>query len=326
MISEAHKKINLVQKQIMVLKNSFQTYFQNDMKMVRVTAPLFVTKQSGFNDELDGKQQPVTFHAAQINLDLQIVQSLAKWKRYALQAYEFDLYEGLYTDMNAIRADDEIDHKHSIYVDQWDWEQRITANDRNQDYLQQTVKQIFDVLKKVENDVCKQFNLEKQLPDDLFFITSQQLEDLYPNLTPDEREYQIVKKHHAVFIMQIGYPLKSNVVHSMRSPSYDDWTLNGDLVVYHQINDEALELMSMGIRVDAKTFSKQTNKTLSTPQLSEYEQLILKNQLPYSIGGGIGQSRLCMFFLHKQHIGEVQASAWTTDYINLWKKRGVKIL
>ncbi|MCV3754332.1 aspartate--ammonia ligase [Ureaplasma zalophigenitalium] len=326
MSTNTRKAIKLVQEQIMFLKNRFQKYFQEDWKMLRVTAPLFVKTSSGFNDELDGVQKPISFQAKNIDLDLQIVHSLAKWKRYALKAYEFNVYEGLYTDMNAIRAHDDVDHLHSIYVDQWDWEMRINPADRHLDYLYSIVQRLYRMLWQIEQDVCALYQLKSQLPQTLFFISAQELEDLYPINTPQEREYLICKKYKAVFISRIGYPLKSQQVHSTRSPSYDDWNLNGDLVVYHAINDEALELSSMGIRVDASTYCLQTKKQDQTTFANEYERLLLTNQLPYCIGGGIGQSRLCMFILQKRHIGEVQVSAWTDEYIELWKKKGVHLL
>ncbi|KEZ23600.1 aspartate--ammonia ligase [Ureaplasma diversum] len=321
--------INQTQKAIVAIKNHFQANLAHELNLYRVSAPLFVDQQLGINDQLDHKQAPVSFYVPKLNKTLEIVQSLAKWKRLALVKYEFETYEGLYTDMNAIRAHDDVDSKHSIYVDQWDWELLINDTDRNLAFLFSIVKKIYQALKSTYLAIKLQFNLDYDLlNEDIVFISSQELEDLYPHLDPDQREYEFAKIHKAIFIYQVGYPLKSNLIQSSRSPEYDDWLLNGDLVVYHPINDFALELSSMGIRVNKESFIKQTKFANIDPNTHSdlYYDLMLNDQLPSTIGGGIGQSRLCMFLLQCEHIGQVQVSVWDDDTINQSKKQKIYLL
>ncbi|WP_303923305.1 amino acid--tRNA ligase-related protein [Ureaplasma parvum] len=322
-------KINQTQKAIVEIKNSFQKHFAKNLNLSRVTAPLFVEKESGLNDHLDHKQKAVSFYAKKLNKNLEIVQSLAKWKRLALLNYGFSLYEGLYTDMNAIRADDDIDETHSIYVDQWDWEILINKNDCHLNFLKSIVNKIYSTIKIVQLEIDQLYDPKQIiLPNNITFISSQELEDLYPHLSPSQREYEFVKIHQAIFIYQIGYPLKSGYIQSIRSPEYDNWNLNGDLIVYHKLNDQAIELSSMGIRVDKQEFIKQTAfaNLKNDHKDNLYHSMILNDQLPQTIGGGIGQSRLCMFLLNKKHIGEVQVSVWPNDYKIELLKKGIKLL
>lgn len=320
--------INQTQRAIVEIKNRFQTHLASNLRLSRVTAPLFVESSLGINDNLDGIQKAVSFYVPKLNKNLEIVQSLAKWKRLALQNYGFSLYEGLYTDMNAIRADDDIDAIHSIYVDQWDWEILIHESDRNLDFLKNTVRKIYFAIKNTQKEIDQLFNPKQIiLPDEITFISSQELEDLYPQLTPSQREYEFSKNKKAIFIYEIGYKLKSGAIQSKRSPEYDDWNLNGDLIVYHPLNDEAIELSSMGIRVNRDSFIKQTNlQEQNKNDFNHYYKLLLNNSLPQTIGGGIGQSRLCMFLLNKKHIGEVQVSVWPDEYVAELKKKNIKIL
>lgn len=321
--------LNETQRAIVEIKNRFQKHLANNLRLSRVTAPLFVEKKLGINDYLDHKQQAVSFYVKKLDKHLEIVQSLAKWKRIALQKYGFSLYEGLYTDMNAIRADDDIDSIHSIYVDQWDWEVLIDDSDRHLEFLKSTVRKIYFALKQTQIEVSQLFDTKQQLlPDDIKFISSQDLEDLYPHLNPSQREYEYAKIHKAIFIYEIGWPLKSGYIQSTRSPEYDDWKLNGDLIVYHQLNDQAIELSSMGIRVDKQNFINQTKIDLNNNKdhQNHYYDLMLSNKLPQTIGGGIGQSRLCMFILNKHHIGEVQVSVWPDEYEYDDKLKKISIL
>ncbi|MBQ8415600.1 MAG: aspartate--ammonia ligase [Clostridia bacterium] len=309
------------------VKDFFERDLAAQLNILRVSAPLFVSPESGLNDNLNGVERTVSFdlHCGQ---RLEIVQSLAKWKRYALRMYDFQPGEGLYTDMNAIRRDEETDNIHSIYVDQWDWEKIINKEDRNERTLREAVEAIYRALHHTENYIVNEYAfIGKLLPENITFITSQELEDRYPDKTPKEREYAIAKECGAVFISQIGGKLKSGKPHDGRAPDYDDWTLNGDIIVYYPILDIALELSSMGIRVDEDALRRQLAER-GCPERAELEfhKALLNGKLPYTIGGGIGQSRLCMFFLRKAHIGEVQSSYWTAEEIRQCDAGGVYLL
>mgnify|MGYP001378399816 FL=1 len=307
-------------------------YFEKDLalklKLTRVSAPLFVRTKTGLNDNLNGVERPVSFDIKNDLENVEIVHSLAKWKRSALKRYGFQVGEGLYTDMNAIRRDEDLDNLHSIYVDQWDWEKNIAYSDRNEEVLKETVRIIYQVMKDTEQFIFKKYRLLKPvLPQDIFFITSQELEDMFPNLTPKEREDAICLEKKAVFIMQIGDLLKSNQKHDGRAPDYDDWKLNGDILVYNPILKRSFELSSMGIRVDEKSMLEQLTKSNCLDRLDfPFHKAIMNQELPYSMGGGIGQSRLCMFYLQKAHIGEVQASIWPEDIELLCEEKNIKLL
>lgn len=324
-------KLNIKETQLAIqdLKFAFTKQLNKNLNLVRVSAPLFVDSESKINDGLSG-EKPVSFNPKnEPNLSFEIVHSLAKWKRIALKKYMFDIYEGIYTDMNAIRREEDLDSIHSYYVDQWDWELVIREEDRNTDFLKVIVTKIYNSIRYVENKLNFNFPvLSKKLPDKIFFITAQDLENMYPNLSIDERELEITKKHKAVFIIGIGNKLnKSNVPHSKRSFDYDDWDLNGDMIFYHPILNKALEISSMGIRVNAKSLSKQKElMNIKNEDLRQYHKDILDNKLPLTIGGGIGQSRLSMFLLEKKHIGEVQVGFWPNNIIEDLKKEGVKLL
>lgn len=326
-----HSELNLYDTQIAIktVKDFFQQTLTKQLNLLRVTAPLFVIPESGLNDNLNGYERPVSFGIREQNdSPAEIVHSLAKWKRYALKKYGFSQGEGLYTDMNAIRRDEDTDNIHSLYVDQWDWEKIIHKDDRNLDTLKAIVRIIYSCLKKTEKYMAIQYDyIEEILPKDIFFVTSQELEDMYPNCTPKEREYNIAKEKGAVFIMQIGKELASGEKHDGRAPDYDDWELNGDIIVYYPILDIALELSSMGIRVDEDSLAKQLTLSGCEDRATlPFQKAILEKQLPYTIGGGIGQSRLCMFFLRKAHIGEIQASIWPQEVTLECEKNGIILL
>lgn len=314
---------------IRYVKSLFQQQLSEMLHLARVSAPLFVWPESGLNDDLNGVERPVSFGILeQQDKEAQIVHSLAKWKRHALARYHFDMHEGIYTDMNAIRRDEETSNIHSIYVDQWDWEKIIAKEERTLDTLKATVIQIYEVMKITEFNVCARFGfLETFLPAEITFVTTQEMEDRYPDKTAKEREYLYAKEYKAIFIMQIGGMLKSGKIHDGRAPDYDDWSLNGDIIVYYPILDIALELSSMGIRVDETSLVEQLTIRNSTKRLQlPFQQEVLNGHLPYTIGGGIGQSRLCMFFLRKAHIGEVQASLWPFDTIESCRQHGIELL
>lgn len=314
---------------IKLLKDTFERELANNLQLTRVSAPLMVTAGSGLNDNLNGIERPVSFDAPELgDADVQIVQSLAKWKRLALYRYSFAPGTGLYTDMNAIRRDEELDAIHSLYVDQWDWEKVISAEDRNLDFLQVTVSKIYSALKNTEAAlVCQYPQYSIKLPENIYFISSQQLLELYPDLTPKERENKITQKHGAVFIMQIGSPLSNGAAHDGRAPDYDDWQLNGDLLVYDNVLEQALEISSMGIRVDAEAMHKQLAcKGCDDRRNLPFHSMVLNGTLPLTIGGGLGQSRICMYLLEKAHIGEVQASLWPCDMIAEAKSLGIELL
>lgn len=314
---------------IKTVKDFFQTLLAERLNLLRVSAPLFVDPASGLNDNLNGVERPVSFGIKeQQDAPAEIVHSLAKWKRYALKKYDFHMGKGLYTDMDAIRRDEETDNIHSIYVDQWDWEKVISKEQRTLDTLKDTVRTIYKVLRKTEKYMSIQYDYIKEiLPDEIFFITTQELEDMFPDYTPKEREYYITKAKGAVCLMQIGDKLNSGIPHDGRAPDYDDWSMNADILVYYPVLDIALELSSMGIRVDADALQKQLAKAgcMERAELP-FQKAILNEELPYTIGGGIGQSRICMFFLRKAHIGEVQSSLWPPETLKLAEERGVQLL
>ena len=326
-----HSELNLhdTQAAIKTVKDFFQQTLAEQLNLLRVTAPLFVTPESGLNDNLNGVERPVSFGVLeQDDRIIEVVHSLAKWKRYALKQYGFAMGEGLYTDMNAIRRDETTDNIHSIYVDQWDWEKIIAKEDRNVETLKDTVRKIYKTLKKTEKYMAIRYDyIEEILPKDIFFITTQELEDLYPGLSSKEKEYRITKDKGAVFLMQIGGKISTGEPHDGRAPDYDDWSLNGDILVYYPVLDIALELSSMGIRVDEDALLRQLDAA-GCPDRAKlpFQKAILDQQLPYTIGGGIGQSRICMFFLRKAHIGEIQVSVWPDEIREEAKAHGVCLL
>ncbi len=323
-------KLELIQSEIASkkLKDFFEKQLCDTLNLTRISAPLFVEEGKGINDNLNGIERIVSFEASNIKEKLEIVQSLAKWKRIALKRYGFIAGHGLCTDMKAIRRDEELDRLHSFYVDQWDWEKVITAEQRTNRTLMDEVKAIYKAIKDTESYLFKLYPvLEPILPDEIQFITTQELENLYPTLTAKEREEKIAEKHGAVFIMQIGGELISGEKHDGRSPDYDDWTLNGDLILWYPTLGCSIEISSMGIRVDRKTLLRQLHFSGNQDrQELEYHQMIIKNQLPCSIGGGIGQSRLCMFLLKKAHIGEVHASVWNEEILKHCKELDIPLL
>ena len=314
---------------IKTVKDFFQRLLAERLNLLRVSAPLFVDPASGMNDDLNGVERPVSFGIKEQNeYEAQVVQSLAKWKRYALKKYGFCEGEGLYTDMSAIRRDEITDNIHSIYVDQWDWEKIISRQDRNLDTLKDVVRTVYKVLRKTEKYMSIQYDyIEEILPHDIFFITTQELENMFPDYSPKEREYYIAKAKGAVCIMQIGDVLESGERHDGRAPDYDDWSLNADIVVYYPVLDIALELSSMGIRVDKDALLSQLEKAGCPKRASlPFQKAVIEEQLPFTIGGGIGQSRICMFFLRKAHIGEVQSSLWPPQIVEEAEKNGIHLL
>ena len=314
---------------IKTVKDYFQTSLAYELDLLRVSAPAFVNKESGLNDNLNGVERPVSFDILDIKGTTgEVVHSLAKWKRYALGRYGFKVGEGLYTDMVAIRRDEELDNIHSLYVDQWDWEKILNKEDRNIEFLKETVRHIYSALKKTEKYMAIQFDyIEEILPKDIYFITTEELLQKYPKLSPKEREYEIVKEHKAVFLMQVGKYLSNGERHDGRAPDYDDWELNGDILVYYPVLDIALELSSMGIRVDENSIVSQCKKEGCEDRLNlPFHKAILDKKLPYTIGGGIGQSRICMFYLRKAHIGEIHCSLWPDDIKNEAEKTGILLL
>ena len=310
-------QIDLRETQVAIktVKDFFQKELTKQLNLTRVSAPLVVTPESGMNDNLNGVERPVSFDVKEGGKQAEIVQSLAKWKRFALKQYGFLPGEGLYTDMNAIRRDEETDNIHSIYVDQWDWEKVIKREERNRKTLEDTVKAVYKALKITEDYMAYEYDyIGHVLPEQITFLTSQELEDQYPGCTPKEREYQAARLHGAVFIEQIGGALKSGKPHDGRAPDYDDWSLNGDILVYYPVLDMALELSSMGIRVDEEVLLRQL-KLAGCEERAElaFQKALLAGELPCTIGGGIGQSRICMFYLRKAHIGEIQSSLWPDE-------------
>ena len=316
------------QKAIGLIKNIFQVKLCAALHLKRVTAPLFVDPATGLNDDLNGVERPVGFDIPAVGIEGQVVHSLAKWKRLALHDYNFFVGNGLVADMNAIRRDEELDNLHSIYVDQWDWEKVIDESTRNEAYLKDTVRRIVSAICGTLDELKWQFSsLDTDLCRDVFFITAQELEDMYPQLTPKEREGIITKMHKTVFIQQIGGKLKSGKPHDGRAPDYDDWSLNGDLLFWHEPLQCALEISSMGIRVDPESLDKQLSLAgCDNRRELPFHKMLLNGELPLTIGGGIGQSRLCMLLLGKAHIGEVQASLWDEETKRLCKEAGIVLL
>lgn len=311
------------------VKDYFERALSDALNLTRVSAPLFVKPESGLNDNLNGVERPVSFGIKeQGDREVEIVHSLAKWKRKALKEYGFSEGEGLYTDMTAIRRDEDTDNVHSIYVDQWDWEKVISKEKRTVETLKETVFRIYMAIKQTEYYMCGKYHfMDPFLPNEISFVTTQELLDLYPDKTAKERETLIAKERGAVFLMKIGDKLSNGEKHDGRAPDYDDWQLNGDIIVYYPVLDQALELSSMGIRVDEVAMASQLEKA-GCPERANmpFQKAVLEKQLPYTIGGGIGQSRICMFFLQRAHIGEVQSSIWPDDVIETAKKNGVNIL
>ncbi|MBQ7934063.1 MAG: aspartate--ammonia ligase [Lachnospiraceae bacterium] len=323
-------ELNLYQTQVAIktIKDVFQDLLAERLHLLRVSAPLFVDPASGLNDNLNGIERPVRFDIKQSGKEAEIVQSLAKWKRFALQKYGFEPGDGLYTDMSAIRRDEVVDNIHSIYVDQWDWEKIITKEERTLDTLKSTVRDVYKVLRKTEKYMAIHFDyIEEILPHDIFFVTTRELEEMFPNYTPKEREYYISKAKGAVCIMQIGDKLESGEPHDGRAPDYDDWSMNADIVVYYPVLDIALELSSMGVRVDRDALLSQLEKAGCNDRKElPFHQAVINDEVPYTIGGGIGQSRICMFFLRKAHIGEVQCSLWPDELLQEAAEKGIELL
>ena len=316
------------QQAIKDLKDFFENRLGEMLKLTRVSSPLFVLPETGTNDNLNGVEKPVSFEVPHLRKDAEIVHSLAKWKRVALKKYGFSVGRGLYTDMNAIRKDEELDNLHSLYVDQWDWELIINKEDRTMKTLKKVVKSLYKVFKETEEHVHMIYpEVECVLPEEITFITTQELLDMYPNLTPKEREDAIAREKKAVFLMQIGKVLSNGEKHDGRSPDYDDWDLNGDILFYNPVLDNAIELSSMGIRVDEKALERQLKLANCEDRKElDYHKALLEGKLPYTIGGGIGQSRICMFFLNKAHIGEVQVGIWPQEMVEECAKSGIELL
>ena len=309
------------------VKDFFESRLAKELDLLRVSAPLFVIPESGLNDNLNGTERPVSFDTKS-GERVEIVHSLAKWKRMALYRYNIENHKGIYTDMNAIRRDEDTDFIHSYYVDQWDWEKIISKEDRNEEYLKEVVRKIYSVFKATEEYITTEYpKLTKKLPEEITFITAQELENKYPNLTPKNREHAAAKEYGAIFLMKIGGKLSSGEKHDGRAPDYDDWDLNGDIIFNYPLLGIGLELSSMGIRVDEKSLEEQLKIANCEDRRSlPYHQMILNKVLPYTIGGGIGQSRICMFFLDKLHIGEVQASIWSLEVHEICRQMNIKLL
>ncbi|WP_313165144.1 aspartate--ammonia ligase [Sedimentibacter sp.] len=323
-------KLSLLETQIAIkkIKDFFESELSRNLSLIRVSAPLMVRPESGLNDDLNGIERAVRFDMLETKYDVEIVQSLAKWKRMALGSYRFDTYTGLYTDMNAIRRDEDLDNIHSIYVDQWDWEKIIKKEDRNKDTLMQIVKQIYNAFKSTEKYLESLYPfLRNELPEDIYFITTEELLQLYPDKTPKEREYLITKDKKAVFLTEVGKKLSDGSIHDGRAADYDDWNLNGDILFYFSTLDIALELSSMGIRVDKEALLRQlTERNQMHKADFPFHQDVINEKVPFTIGGGIGQSRMCMYFLQKAHIGEVQSAVWSEDMIELCRKNEIHLL
>ncbi|MGV8169388.1 MAG: aspartate--ammonia ligase [Candidatus Nanoarchaeia archaeon] len=324
---------------IKLVKDTFEKELAKRLSLVRVTAPRFLIEGTGLQDDLAGTQIPVSFKTKFEDKKIEVVHSLAKWKRHALGRHKFKADTGIYTDMDAIRKDEDVDDIHSIYVDQWDWEKVITKKDRSIIYLKETVEKIYSALLETEKAVLKEFSfLEKRLPEKVTFFHSEELEEMYPRLSPKQREYEISKKYGAVFIIGIGRALKSGTPHELRAADYDDWTtvtdekkgyhgLNGDLIVWDDLRQREIELSSMGIRVDAAAMKKQLALCgLSEREMLDFHKGVISDKIPLSIGGGIGQSRICMFLLHKKHIGEVQSSVWPEQIKKEAEEKGLILL
>ena len=324
------EKLDLYETQLAIgmLRQYFQQKLCKKLNLKRVTAPLFVQPETGLNDDLNGVERAVSFDVKATGTNVQVVHSLAKWKRMALYEYNFPVGDGLYTDMNAIRRDEDLDNFHSIYVDQWDWEKVITRQNRTREYLEKTVQDIVDAICDTAEMIKIEFpSVNVKLNRKVKFITTQELEDLYPDLTPKQRENAITKEYGTVFLMCIGDKLKSGKKHDGRAPDYDDWSLNGDILFYNEVMDCALEISSMGIRVDEKALDEQLDKAdCNHRRTLAFHKMLLNGQLPLSIGGGIGQSRLCMLILQKAHIGQVQVSVWDNETKKICKENGITLL
>ena len=325
---KANTSLRETEKAIKLIKDTFETQLAKALNLERISAPLFVCADSGINDDLNGVERPVQFDVKFDNSSAVIVHSLAKWKRMALKAYGFEKGEGLYTDMNAIRRDEDPDNLHSIYVDQWDWELVIGREQRTVEFLKATVKKIVGAVRSTLTLLKSSYPaVHTSLNEEVYFITTQELEDRYPNLSPKAREREIAREHKTVFLMNIGDLLKSGIKHDGRAPDYDDWALNGDLIFWNDVLEDAFELSSMGIRVDAVSLRSQLEKTGTIERMKyPYHQQIAGDILPLTIGGGIGQSRLCMLLLQKAHIGEVQVSLWPDEMLDECKEAGIVIL
>ncbi len=324
-------KLDIISTEVAIkyVKDLFERRLAHHLNLMRISAPLYVSKSSGLNDDLNGIERPVGFDIMEIKgEEYEIVHSLAKWKRMALKRYHFNIGKGIYTDMNAIRRDEVLDNLHSCYVDQWDWEKIIAKEHRTIDFLKMTVRNIMKALKETEKELDIVFeNLVPFIQEDVFFITTQELEDLYPKLTPKQREYEIVKKHKTVFLMQIGDKLASGQKHDGRAPDYDDWKLNGDILLYYPILDTVLEISSMGIRVDKNALQEQLKKAGCEERIQlPFHQMLMHDELPLTIGGGIGQSRICLILLNKAHIGEVQVSQWSKEMREECEKHHIYLL
>ena len=324
-------KLDIISTEVAIkyVKDLFERRLAHHLNLMRISAPLYVSKSSGLNDDLNGIERPVGFDIMEIKgEEYEIVHSLAKWKRMALKRYHCNIGKGIYTDMNAIRRDEVLDNLHSCYVDQWDWEKIIAKEHRTIDFLKMTVRNIMKALKETEKELDIVFeNLVPFIQEDVFFITTQELEDLYPKLTPKQREYEIVKKHKTVFLMQIGDKLASGQKHDGRAPDYDDWKLNGDILLYYPILDTVLEISSMGIRVDKNALQEQLKKAGCEERIQlPFHQMLMHDELPLTIGGGIGQSRICLILLNKAHIGEVQVSQWSKEMREECEKHHIYLL
>ena len=317
-----------LQRAIAFIKSTFQTNLSNALNLRRVSAPLFVAGNSGLNDNLNGVERPVSFDIPDVGLNAEVVHSLAKWKRLALKRYGFHPGKGLYTDMNAIRRDEEVDNLHSVYVDQWDWEKIITREDRNVEYLKSSVRAIVGAVCETCEALDVAFpSLHGKLDRDVYFITTQELEDRWPEKSPKEREDAICCEHHTVFLMQVGGTLKSGQKHDGRAPDYDDWDLNGDILMWNPVLEKAFEISSMGIRVDEESLTRQL-KLAGCEERAElpFHKMLLNGELPLTMGGGIGQSRLCMLMIGTCHIGEVQASLWDEETLRGCEAAGITLL
>ncbi len=325
-----YSRFSVIETEIAIkrIKDYFESELAKNLSLTRVSAPLTVKSSTGLNDDLNGVERCVKFDIKDTNDNVEIVQSLAKWKRMALKQYRFDTYTGLYTDMNAIRRDEDLDNIHSIYVDQWDWEKIITKEDRNIETLKKIVKLIYKTFKDTEKKLEEIYPFLKNiLPEEIYFITTEELLQKYPDLSPKEREHAIAKEKKAVFLMKIGGKLSNGTTHDGRAADYDDWSLNGDIIFYFPTLDIGLELSSMGIRVDKDALLYQLEERKQTYKKDfKFHQDIINEELPYTVGGGIGQSRICMFFLQKAHIGEVQASIWSDEMIKTCQDNGIYLL
>ncbi len=322
-------KLNLIQTEIAIktIKDNFEKFLAGNLNLTRVSAPLFVLNDSGLNDNLNGVERPVSFDIKQTGKVAEVVHSLAKWKRFALHYYGFGVDSGLYTDMNAIRRDEVCDEIHSIYVDQWDWERVISEDERNLSYLKEIVGKIYSAIYSTAKIIESMYAIENFLPKQLTFVTSQELEDIYPDLEPSQRENELAKQLGAIFIIGIGDELRSGKRHDNRAPDYDDWALNGDLIVWYPLLNRSIELSSMGIRVNKEAMLYQLEKKNAMDRVNlPFHKALLSDELPLTIGGGIGQSRLCMVLLHKAHIGEVQNSIWPDELVEECKEKNIFLL